>query len=127
MVSYLLYFLIQLPFLMIHYKNIRWFFLFKSIVTPIAMFAIMGVIVQKAGGNISGSTVVNNNGIRGSALVWSFFSNMNSVMGTYATLAGRSLLAPRSVRYTDKVDVQSTSGTSAAIQSGRVPTWYRSS
>jgi nucleobase:cation symporter-1, NCS1 family len=95
MIAYFLYFLIQLPFLLIHYKDIRWFFLFKSIVSPIAFFAVMGVIVHQAGGNISGSSVIDSGSLRGSTLVWYYFSNMNSVMGTYATLAGLSLLAPR--------------------------------
>jgi NCS1 family nucleobase:cation symporter-1 len=51
------------------------------------MFAILGVIMHQAGGNFNGSTVTQGAHARGSTLVWSFFSNMNSVIGTYATLA----------------------------------------
>lgn len=46
MISYFIYFLFCLPFHYIPPHQVRWFFTFKSIVTPIAGFAIIGWIVH---------------------------------------------------------------------------------
>jgi NCS1 family nucleobase:cation symporter-1 len=86
-VAFFLYFLLQLPFLCIPYTKIQYFFGFKSIIAPIIFFAVFGSTLHKAGGTISKSTVITDGTkVHGSALAWAFFSNLNSVLGNYATL-----------------------------------------
>ncbi|KAJ2982281.1 hypothetical protein NQ176_g1483 [Zarea fungicola] len=87
MIAFLLYFLLQLPFLCIPYTKVQYFFGFKSIIAPIIFFAVLGNTIHKAGGTISNSTVISRGPtINGSVLVWAFFSNLNGVLGNYATL-----------------------------------------
>ncbi|TVY82599.1 putative permease [Lachnellula suecica] len=87
MCAFLLYFLLQLPFLCIPYTKVQWFFAFKSFIAPIIFLAIFGSTLHKAGGTIANSPVVTAGpSVHGSALAWAFFSNLNSVLGNYATL-----------------------------------------
>ncbi|KAB5515364.1 permease for cytosine/purines, uracil, thiamine, allantoin-domain-containing protein [Coniochaeta sp. 2T2.1] len=87
MCGFLLYFLLQLPFLCIPYTKIQYFFGFKSIIAPIVFFAVFGDTLHRAGGTLSHSTVITQpNTISGSVLAWAFFSNLNGVLGNYATL-----------------------------------------
>ncbi|KAH4127776.1 hypothetical protein HBI17_007570 [Parastagonospora nodorum] len=86
-VAFFLYFLLQLPFLCIPYTKIQYFFGFKSIIAPIIFLAVFGSTLHKAGGTISKSTVITDGTkVHGSVLAWSFFSNLNSVLGNYSTL-----------------------------------------
>lgn len=86
-VAFLLYFLLQIPFLCIPYTKIQYFFGFKSIIAPIIFLAIFGDTLRRAGGTIGNSTVITEGVTRhGSALSWAFFANLNSVLGNYATL-----------------------------------------
>lgn len=76
MVAFLLYFLLQLPFLCIPYTKIQYFFGFKSIIAPICFLAIFGDTLHKAGGTISSSTVISQGTtVSGSVLAWAFFSS----------------------------------------------------
>lgn len=87
MIGFLLYFLLQLPFLCIPYHKIQYFFAFKSVIAPIIFLAVFGSTLHKAGGSISNSPVITASAtVQGSALAWAFFSNLNSVLGNYATL-----------------------------------------
>lgn len=87
MCGFVLYFLLQLPFLCIPYTKVQYFFGFKSIVAPIVFLAVFGDTLRRAGGTLSHSTVITEpNRIGGSVLAWAFFSNLNGVLGNYATL-----------------------------------------
>ncbi|KAH8881804.1 hypothetical protein GQ53DRAFT_701752 [Thozetella sp. PMI_491] len=87
MCGFVLYFLLQLPFLCIPYTKVQYFFGFKSVIAPIIFLAVFGDTLHKAGGTISTSTVItDDNKIGGSVLAWAFFSNLNGVLGNYATL-----------------------------------------
>jgi NCS1 family nucleobase:cation symporter-1 len=87
MCGFLLYFLLQLPFLCIPYTKVQYFFGFKSIIAPIIFLAVFGDTLHKAGGSISNSTVITQGTtVTGSALAWAFFANLNGVLGNYATL-----------------------------------------
>ncbi|KAF2495747.1 hypothetical protein BU16DRAFT_581242 [Lophium mytilinum] len=87
MCGFVLYFLLQLPFLCIPYTKVQYFFGFKSIIAPIIFLAIFGDTLHKAGGTISHSTVITQGPtVSGSALAWAFFANLNGVLGNYATL-----------------------------------------
>jgi len=86
-IAFFLYFLLQLPFLCIPYTKVQYFFGFKSIIAPIVFLAIFGDTLRRAGGTISNSTVITDDvKVKGSVLAWAFFSNLNSVLGNYATL-----------------------------------------
>ncbi|KAJ5127698.1 hypothetical protein N7448_008477 [Penicillium atrosanguineum] len=87
MVAFLLYFLLQLPFLCIPYTKVQYFFAFKSVIAPIIFLAVFGDTLHKAGGTISKSTVITESPtVSGSVLVWAFFGNLNGVLGNYSTL-----------------------------------------
>ncbi|OGE53724.1 hypothetical protein PENARI_c007G02753 [Penicillium arizonense] len=104
MVAFLLYFLLQLPFLCIPYTKIQYFFAFKSVIAPIIFLAVFGDTLHKAGGTISKSTVITEGPtVSGSALAWAFFGNLNGVLGNYATLG---LNIADFSRYADKPSAQ---------------------
>lgn len=87
MIGFVLYFLLQLPFLCIPYHKIQYFFGFKSIIAPIIFLAVFGSTLHGAGGTLSNSKIITQSAtVQGSALAWAFFSNLNSVLGNYATL-----------------------------------------
>jgi len=86
MIGFLLYFLLQLPFLCIPYTKIQYFFALKSFIAPICFLAIFGDTLRRAGGSINPSSITVSNPLGGSALAWAFFANLNSVLGNYATL-----------------------------------------
>ncbi|CZT51556.1 probable uracil permease [Rhynchosporium secalis] len=87
MIGFLLYFLLQLPFLCIPYTKVQYFFAFKSIIAPICFLAIFGDTLRRAGGTINKSVVITEGTtIHGSALTWAFFANLNGVLGNYSTL-----------------------------------------
>ncbi|PVH76725.1 hypothetical protein DL98DRAFT_517709 [Cadophora sp. DSE1049] len=87
MIGFLLYFLLQLPFLCIPYTKVQYFFAFKSVIAPICFLAIFGDTLRRAGGTISNSIVITEGTTKaGSALTWAFFANLNGVLGNYATL-----------------------------------------
>jgi len=87
MVGFILYFLLQLPFLCIPYHKVQYFFGFKSIIAPIIFLAVFGSTLHKAGGTISNSPVISqSNTVHGSVLAWAFLSNLNGVLGNYSTL-----------------------------------------
>ena len=76
MIAFLLYFLLQLPFLCIPYTKVQHFFAFKSVIAPIIFFAIFGDTLRRAGGTISNSTVITDpTKLHGSALGWAFFAS----------------------------------------------------
>ncbi|KAF2731237.1 hypothetical protein EJ04DRAFT_514740 [Polyplosphaeria fusca] len=87
MVGFLLYFLLQIPFLCIPYTKVQYFFAFKSVIAPIIFLAVFGDTLHKAGGTISQSDVISKGTtVSGSVLAWAFFGNLNGVLGNYATL-----------------------------------------
>jgi NCS1 family nucleobase:cation symporter-1 len=76
MIGFLLYFLLQLPFLCIPYTKVQYFFAFKSVIAPIIFFAVFGSTLHKAGGTISHSSVIDQGTtIGGSTLAWAFFGS----------------------------------------------------
>ena len=76
MCGFVLYFLLQLPFLCIPYTKVQYFFALKSFIAPIIFLAIFGSTLHKAGGTISHSTVITKGTtLSGSALTWAFFAS----------------------------------------------------
>lgn len=104
MIGFLLYFLLQLPFLCIPYTKVQYFFAFKSVIAPIIFLAVFGSTLHKAGGTISNSTVITQpTTVYGSVLAWTFLSNLNGVLGNYATLG---LNIADFARYSNKPSAQ---------------------
>lgn len=86
MVSFFLFWLIQLPFLYMHPNNLRWLFMVKSVVVPIAWIAILiWAFVATKGEDIFAAT--SKSTLQGSAYSWAFLSSLTSVIGNYATLS----------------------------------------
>lgn len=84
MVSFFLFWLIQLPFLYMHPNNLRWLFMVKSVIVPVAWIAILvWAFVATEGGELFDQTP----SIEGSAYSWAFLSSLTSVIGNYATLS----------------------------------------
>ena len=85
MISFFLFWLIQVPFLYMHPNNLRWLFMVKSVVVPIAWIAILvWAFVATDGG---GDLFTQKSKIEGSAYSWAFLSSLTSVIGNYATLS----------------------------------------
>ena len=104
MCGFVLYFLLQLPFLCIPYTKVQYFFGFKSIIAPIIFLAVFGDTLRRAGGTVSHSSVITQpSALQGAALAWAFFNNLNGVLGNYATLG---LNIADFARYSNKTSAQ---------------------
>jgi NCS1 family nucleobase:cation symporter-1 len=76
MCGFVLYFLLQIPFLCIPYTKVQHFFAFKSVIAPIIFLAVFGNTLHKAGGTISHSTVITQGTtVSGSVLAWTFLGS----------------------------------------------------
>ncbi|KAF2754844.1 NCS1 allantoate transporter [Pseudovirgaria hyperparasitica] len=84
MISFVLFWLAQLPFLYIHPNKVRWLFMFKSVVSPIAFIGLMiWAFVSTDSLDIFSQRAT----ISGPAYSWAFLSSLTSVIGNYATLS----------------------------------------
>ncbi|KAF1847860.1 uracil permease [Cucurbitaria berberidis CBS 394.84] len=85
MVSFFLFWLISLPFLCMHPNNLRWLFMAKSVIVPIAWIAILIWAFRSTDG---GGVMFNQKAkLSGSAYSWAFLSSLTSVIGNFATLS----------------------------------------
>lgn len=85
MISYFIFWIVQLPLLLIPPTKLRWLFVVKLVAAPIAALATMGWCIHKAGG---GGALFNIPGtLHGSTKAWKWLSCMSSVTGSWATLA----------------------------------------
>ncbi|CAK7268594.1 hypothetical protein SEPCBS119000_003140 [Sporothrix epigloea] len=85
MVSYFLFWIIQLPLLLIHPTKLKYIFWIKLIGAPIAAIATMGWCIHKAGGG--GDIFKLRAEVSGSTYAYLWLSCMTSVTGSWATLA----------------------------------------
>jgi len=83
--SYFLFWIIQLPLLLIPPTRLRWLFVTKLIAAPITALATMGWCVHKAGG--SGDIFAAHATVTGSTKAYLFLSSMSAVTGSWCTLA----------------------------------------
>ena len=85
MVSYFLFWIIQLPLLLIPPTKLRYLFAVKLVAAPITAIATMGWIVNAAGG---GGELFNlPETVHGSTKAYLWLSCMSAVTGSWATLA----------------------------------------
>lgn len=84
--SFVLFWVFQLPFLYMHPNKLRFLFLAKSIIVPIAWVAILiWALVSTRRTDIFDQQPKLKPG--SSAYSWAFLASMNSVIGNYATLS----------------------------------------
>jgi NCS1 nucleoside transporter family len=84
MVCFFLFWLAQIPFLCMHPNNLRWLFMAKSVIVPIAWIAILiWAFVSTDSLQIFDQKAT----ITGSAYSWAFLGSLTSVIGNYATLS----------------------------------------
>ncbi|KAG6327058.1 hypothetical protein ID866_12031, partial [Astraeus odoratus] len=98
---YVLYWFIQLPFMLLSPHKIRWLFLVKGIVVPMSWIAMMiwaFVRVPPSTGLFDQHATIS-----GSQFSWSWLSALNSALGSYATL---SVNIPDFTRYAKNERVQ---------------------
>lgn len=83
--SFVIFWFLQLPFLVMHPNKLRWLFLAKSIIVPAAWIAILGWALGSTRGTdiFAQKATVSS----GPAYSWAFLASMNSVIGNYATLS----------------------------------------
>ncbi|KAF8517347.1 NCS1 nucleoside transporter family [Gautieria morchelliformis] len=84
MLSYFLFWIIQLPFLLLRPHKLRYLFWAKAIIAPSCGLAMMIWAFVKTGG---GPIFAQQGTLHGSARSWAWLSCMNSVFGNLATLA----------------------------------------
>ncbi|KAK7994537.1 hypothetical protein PG991_016125 [Apiospora marii] len=87
MVSYFLYWIIQLPLLLIHPTKLKWVLRIKMVSGPAAAIATMAWCIHRAGGNGSGAIFALRATVTGSEYAWLWLSCMSSVSGSWSTLA----------------------------------------
>ena len=85
MIAYFLFWIIQLPLLLIPPTKLRWLFVVKLIAAPVTAVATLGWCVHQAGG--SGALFNQKPQVSGSTYAFLWLSCMSSVTGSWATLA----------------------------------------
>ncbi|KAJ5658359.1 uncharacterized protein N7484_002008 [Penicillium longicatenatum] len=85
MVGFFIFWLFQIPFLLFHPNRLRWLFLFKSVVVPIAWIAML--IWAFVGTSNAGDIFSQKSQLTGSSYAWAMMSALTSVIGNYATLS----------------------------------------
>ncbi|CAF1046826.1 unnamed protein product, partial [Didymodactylos carnosus] len=85
LLSFLIYFLIQLPFVLMPMRKIKWLFVVKTIVMPIATITILVWALKTAGG--TGPILAQPGVLEGRTMIWAWLSSLNSVLGSFATLS----------------------------------------
>lgn len=103
MVGYLIFWIFQFPFLCMHPNKLRWLFVVKSVLVPIAWIAILiwAFVAEKGGGDIF---VQQTATVSGSKYSWLFLVNMTSVLGNYATLSVNQVWNLLRIRIASKED-----------------------
>lgn len=85
MMCYFLFWILQLPLMMVSPQRIRHLFTVKGMIVPIAWLCILIWSFVEVPAKISFDP--NHSGLKGSALSWAWLSAMNAAIGTYATLS----------------------------------------
>ncbi|GAA6038446.1 hypothetical protein JCM8097_007655 [Rhodosporidiobolus ruineniae] len=83
MIAYFVFWCIQTPCMMVSPARLRYLFLVKSIIGPIAGFACMAWYAHKSGGYLYGGSPT----LKAPDLGWAFMSAVNSAVGSYSTLS----------------------------------------
>ncbi|KAH7024451.1 uracil permease [Microdochium trichocladiopsis] len=85
MISFFIFWLAQVPFLLMHPNQLRYLFMAKTAIVPLSWVAILiWALVTTKDGDIFNKQVADVSGERYS---WAFLASMTSVIGNYATLS----------------------------------------
>lgn len=85
MVGYTVYWILQLPLLCVRPDRVRWVFVVKSVLVPVAWVAILiWAFVAEGGGDMFQSSSSSST-MSSSTYSWLFLANMTSILGNYAT------------------------------------------
>jgi NCS1 family nucleobase:cation symporter-1 len=87
MLCYFLYWLVQLPFLLVSPQKIRWLFTLKAAVVPAAWLALLAWACARVPLSSPAGFFRQGAQLRGPPLAWAWLSALNSALGLYATLA----------------------------------------
>ncbi|BCR85977.1 uncharacterized protein ACHE_21435S [Aspergillus chevalieri] len=85
MVGYTIYWIVQLPLLCVRPEKVRWLFVVKSVVVPVAWIAILIWAFVAEGGGSMFQESPSSTTMSGSTYSWLFLANMTSILGNYAT------------------------------------------
>ncbi|KAJ6545019.1 NCS1 nucleoside transporter family [Mycena vulgaris] len=85
MTCYLLFWIIQLPFLFLSPRRIRYLFMAKAVLVPVTFLAILTWAMVRAPPRTS--LAPKPNLLAGSSSIWPWFSSLNSALGAWATLS----------------------------------------
>ncbi|KAA1475711.1 NCS1 nucleoside transporter family [Dentipellis sp. KUC8613] len=85
MMCYVLYWLIQFPFMLVSPQRIRYFFMAKAIIVPPTWLAMLIWAFVKV--PASEGLAPSHTSLHGSQLSWAWLSALNSALGIYSTLA----------------------------------------
>jgi NCS1 family nucleobase:cation symporter-1 len=96
MIAFLIFWIVQFPFLCIHPNKLRWLFAVKSVLVPIAWIAMLiwAFVSEKDGGGIFTQQTAS---VSGSQYSWLFLASMTSVLGNYATLSVNQVWSPEHI------------------------------
>ncbi|KAL2829078.1 permease for cytosine/purines, uracil, thiamine, allantoin-domain-containing protein [Aspergillus pseudoustus] len=85
MVGFLLFWLLQIPFLLVHPNQLRWLFLVKSIIVPAGWIAMLiwAFVAIPDGGDL----FAQKSQLTGSSYSWAMMSALTAVIGNYAALS----------------------------------------
>ncbi|EIW78153.1 hypothetical protein CONPUDRAFT_127627 [Coniophora puteana RWD-64-598 SS2] len=84
---YIIYWTIQLPFMLLSPQKLRWLFMVKSTLTPITWLAMVIWSFIRVPSNDPGGLFNQHSTLSGSALTWTWLNAMNSALGLYCGLA----------------------------------------
>ena len=84
MMCYFLFWLLQLPFLIISAPGLRWLFMIKAVIVPPALLAMLIWAFTTPG---SGHIFQQQGTLSGATLVWAWLGALNSTLGGFAPLA----------------------------------------
>ncbi|KAJ4321454.1 hypothetical protein N0V94_002887 [Neodidymelliopsis sp. IMI 364377] len=85
LLSFFLFWLVQMPIMFIHPKVLRHLFVIKAVYTTIALFGVLGWAISANGGKIGDFKYTTKQArLSGSELVWPMIQAINSVMGALA-------------------------------------------
>ncbi|OIW28585.1 putative allantoin permease [Coniochaeta ligniaria NRRL 30616] len=77
--AFFIYWIVQLPFMLIHPQRAKWLYTFKSLIAPPVLIAIFAYVLGKNGGLTGASEITTHSTV---SLGWAFMVGINSVCGS---------------------------------------------
>ncbi|KAF2770533.1 NCS1 nucleoside transporter family [Teratosphaeria nubilosa] len=106
MIAYIVYFLIVLPFHVVHPRRLRLFFDAKVILCLPAMFGMLIWACRLEGNALRTPLMLRGSTVSGSAYSWAFLQGLNAMLGSYGTMAVNINDFARYAKHTRSVFIQ---------------------